>query len=204
MGRGGGRPLTPQVSLTALGVDYVGELPKSPSGNIWILTVVCPFSNFLQAIPVPEKTATTTAHALLYEVFLIFGLPATLQSDRGGEILNALLQRLTKLLSIKQVFTSGFRPCLNSSRERIHRFLNSAIGIFCEKNLSQWEQFLQPVVYSHNSSPMSGNSEVTPCFLVFGWDALSQETLSLQLLPQNLQADNYAHDLTSRLKTAHT
>ena len=46
-----------------LGVDYVGELPTAPSGNKWILTAVCPFSNFLRAIPVPDKTATTAARA---------------------------------------------------------------------------------------------------------------------------------------------
>ena len=29
-----------------IGIDYVGELPVSPSGNKYILTAVCPFSNF--------------------------------------------------------------------------------------------------------------------------------------------------------------
>ena len=31
-----------------LGADYVGPLPASPAGNKWILTAVCPFSNYLR------------------------------------------------------------------------------------------------------------------------------------------------------------
>ena len=36
-----------QHPFHTLGVDFVGELPMSPSGNKWILTAVCPCSNFL-------------------------------------------------------------------------------------------------------------------------------------------------------------
>ena len=71
-------------------------------------------------------------NALVHDIMLVFGFPGVLQSDRGGEWLNALLDRLTKLLSIKQVFTSSFRPRLNGATERVHRFLNAAIGIYCE------------------------------------------------------------------------
>ena len=113
-----------------LGIDYVGELPKTAAGSKWILTIVCPYSNFLSAVPVPDKTATTAAHAFLHNVAFLLGFPLVLQSDRGGEFLNALLARLTASLSIKQVFfTSGYRPRLNGVTECVHRFLNSALGI---------------------------------------------------------------------------
>ena len=173
-----------QHPFHTLGVDYVGELPLSPSGNKWILTAVCPYSNFLRAIPVPDKTAPTAARALLNEVFLQFGFPAVLQSDRGGEFLNAVL----------------YRPRLNGSTERVHRFLNSAIGIYCEQQQEHWENFLQPAVYAHNTSSISGTSDITPFFLVFGRDAPSPETLSLQLPPKSLPADHYAKQLIARMK----
>ena len=43
-----------------------------------------------------------------------------------------------KLLCIKQVFTSGFRPRLNGAPERPHRFLNTSLGIHCEQQQEQW------------------------------------------------------------------
>ena len=100
-----------------LGVDHVGELPTSPSGNKCILTTVCPFSNYLIPVPIPDKTTTMAAQVSSDHVFLKFGFPAVLQSDRGGKFLNAVLHRITKLLSIKHIFTSSYRPRLNDATE---------------------------------------------------------------------------------------
>ena len=186
-----------------LGIDNVGELPKTAAGNKWILTIVCPYSNFLRAVPVPDKTATTAAHAFLHNVAFLFGFPTVLQSDRGGEFLNTLSARLTTLLLIKQVFTSGYRPPLNGVTECAHRFLNSALGIYCEQNQDHWEEYLQPAVYSHNTSPISGTTDITPFFLTFGRHAPSPETISLDLPPSTLPADQYAQHLISRMKEAH-
>ena len=109
---------------------------------------MCPLSNFLRVISVSDKSATTAARALLQEVFLPYGFPSVLQSDRGGEWFHAVMHRLTTLLSIRHAFTSGFRPRLNSSTERAHRFLNSALGVYCEFNQERWEDYLQPAVYA--------------------------------------------------------
>ena len=160
-------------------------------------------SNYLRAIPVPDKTATTAAKAIFNDVFLLLGFPSVLQSDRGGEFLNALLHRLTKLLSVKQVFTSGFRPRLNGATERTHRFLNAALDIYCEHYQEQWEVFLQPVVYAHNVTPISGTSNISPLFLVYGKDAPSPETISLQLPPIPLPPDHYAKHILSGLTDGH-
>ena len=118
-----------------LGVDHVGKLPTSPNGNKWILTAVCPFSNYLISVLVPDKTATMAAQVLLDHVFLKFDFPAVLQSNRGGEFLNAVLHRITKLLSIKHIFTLSYRPHLNGATERVHCWLNAAI-VFFVNNIS--------------------------------------------------------------------
>ena len=107
------------------------------------------------------------------------------------------------MLSIQQVYTSGFRPRLNGSTERVHRFLNAALGIFCEKNQERWEECLQPAVYAHNTAPISGTKDITPFFLVFGRHAPSPETIALNLPPIRASADQYAHNLVSRMKQAH-
>lgn len=41
-----------QSPFYTIGIDYVGPLPQTPSGNKWIITAVCPYSSFLVAIPV--------------------------------------------------------------------------------------------------------------------------------------------------------
>ena len=158
---------------------------------------------YLRAIPVPDKTATTSAKAIFNDDFLLFGSPSILQS---GEFLNALLHRLTQLLSVKQVFTSCFLPPpprLNSATERIHCFLNLALGMYCEHHQEQWEEYLQPVVFTHNVAPISGTTNITPFFLVYGRDAPSPEAISLGLPPKTLPPDHYAKHIVFRLLDAH-
>lgn len=178
-----------------LAIDYVGELPISPNGNKWILTAVCPYSNFLRAIPVTDKHATTAARALYDHVFLEFGFPAVLQSGQGGEWTNAVLQEVTMLLSLEHVFTTSYRPCLNGSTERVHRWLNSALGIYCEKNQQLWEDFLQPATYAHDTSPIPGTDHITPFFLMIGRHAPSPEVLSFDMPTAPPYQSSYAKTL---------
>ena len=40
--------------FNTLGIDYVGPLPTTSSGNKWILTAVCPYSCLLYTSPSPR------------------------------------------------------------------------------------------------------------------------------------------------------
>ena len=122
-----------------LGIDFVGELPCSRNENQWILITVCPFSNYLVAILVRDKTAATGARALFDNGFLMFGLSSKLMSNCGGEWLTAVLDRVLKLLSIEHLLTTSYRPKLSGATERTHHHLNSASGIYCEKYQHLWK-----------------------------------------------------------------
>ena len=108
-----------------------------------------------------------------------------MQSDQGGEWLNAVLHQLTKLLSIEHIVTTSYRPCLYGSKKRVHRWLNAAVGI-CEKYQERWEEFLQPAVYAQNVSPIPGTGQISPFFLVFGCNAPSPEVITLDLPVESL------------------
>ena len=128
--------------VKVLRIDLVGPLPKSDNGNRYIPTAVCPFSHFLVALPTADRSAITAARALFDKVFLSLDFPATLLSDRGGEFLNAVLREVSRLLSIKNVFTFSYRPRANGATERVHRFMNSALAVFAFKWQKQWEDYL--------------------------------------------------------------
>ena len=117
-----------------LKIDFVGPLPTSTSGNKYILTAVCPFSNFLISVPVLDKTATTITRALSDKVFCKFGFSTVIQSDGGSEFLNAVLFRITKILNLKHIFTMPYRPHLNGCTKRVQQWLNSALVIYGDKH----------------------------------------------------------------------
>ena len=182
-----------------IGIDFVGELPCSPSGNRWILTIVYPFSNYLKAVPVKDKKAATAAKVLFEQVFLQFGFPSVLSSDRGGEWLNAVFQQLLKLLSIYHICTTSYRPRLNESTERTHRWSNTSLGIFCEKYQESWEHYLQAAAYVYSVTPIAGTDRIDPFLLVFGRRAPSPKVLSFELPSEEISHSKYAAQLITKM-----
>lgn len=189
--------------MDTLGIDFVGPFPKSSQGNRYILTAVCPFSHFLVAIPTCDKSAQTAARMIFDHVFLKFGFPRTLLSDRGGEFLNAIMENVAKHLSIERVFTSSYRPRANGSTERVHRFLNSALAIYASNCQRNWEDFLQPATFSHNTSVIDGTQDLTPFFLMYGRQPKSPESIVLEPPTAPTSRNEYAEHLVQRTSEAH-
>ena len=119
--------------MKVLGIGFAGPFPKSAIRNRYILTAVCPFFHVLVAIPTADRSVTTAARTLFDNVILKLDFPSTPLSDLGGEFLNAVLREVSRLLSIKQVFTSSYHPRANGATECVHRFMNLALAIFASK-----------------------------------------------------------------------
>ena len=62
-------------------IDCVGPLPKTKSGNQYLLTVMCASTRFPEAIPLRNISAKTIVKALI-KFFTLVGLPKSIQSDR--------------------------------------------------------------------------------------------------------------------------
>ena len=155
------------------------------------------------AIPTTDRSATTAARALFDNVFLKLDFPYTLLSDHGGEFLNAVLREVSNLLSIKQVFTSSYRTRANGSTERVHHFLKSALAIFASRWQKHRENYLQPAMYSHNTSTIDGTNGITPFFLMFDRNTTSPGTVAPWLPNQPINKNDYAKYLVQRITEAH-
>ena len=124
-----------------------------------IFTAACPFSHFLVAIPTTGRSATLAATAWFDNVFLKLDFLAALLSERGVEFLNTVLHKVSRLLSIKQVFTSSYCPRANEaslpaqSRGREEQYKRGQLIIYLPKSNNQADegislklaQYLEPL-----------------------------------------------------------
>ena len=62
-------------------IDCVGPLPRTKKGNEYLLTIMCPTTRFLEAIPLKTISARNIANHLL-RMFTVYGIPKEIQSDR--------------------------------------------------------------------------------------------------------------------------
>ena len=69
-------PRSPLGTITAsylaqiMAVDIVGPLPESDHGNSYIMVVGDYFSQWMEAVPIPNQEASIIADKLVDEVFL--------------------------------------------------------------------------------------------------------------------------------------
>lgn len=115
-------PISPQKPWEYVGVDFVGPLPRTKSGNTYLLVSVDYFSKWIEVCAVREATARVAAGKFISEVFARHGAPTYLISDRGSPFVSELFEHVGSIHRL----TTAYHPQTNAT-ERVNRTLKTAI-----------------------------------------------------------------------------
>ena len=161
----------PTFPFEFVALDFAGPYPETEQGNLYVLTVVDLFSGFITAVPVPDKTAETTAKVIMESIIPVHSVPLRILTDRGGEFRNRVMELLCQKLNIGHIITSPFNPQANGRCERTHRAMTSCLMKICNKDQSDWDQCLPFFTGAFNTSKSSA-SKFSPFYLVFARDPI--------------------------------
>ena len=75
--------------------DLVGPLPRTASGNQYILTMMCLYTKYAEAIPLRRVDNHTVLEAML-EIFARHGIHKIILTDQGTVFMSRLTQQLYK------------------------------------------------------------------------------------------------------------
>ena len=78
--------VTPQV-WHSVGMDLIGPFKPSTLGYKFVLTVTDYFSKYVEAIPIPDKSADSVAKGI-YKIYCRQGAPVHIITDQGKEFVN--------------------------------------------------------------------------------------------------------------------
>ena len=101
-------PFLYQILGKKVGIDLI-QLPKSPNGNQYCITLTDYFSKWPEAEAVPTKEASHVAAFHLKKIFR-HGSLEEIVSDQGTECCNQLIYLLEKHTSFKHKVTSAYHP----------------------------------------------------------------------------------------------
>ena len=73
-------------------MDCVSPLPKTKSGNEYLLTILFALTRFTEAIPLRNIKTKTTMKALM-KFFTFVGLPKTVQSDQVSNFMSVFFSK---------------------------------------------------------------------------------------------------------------
>ena len=89
-----------------LAVDIL-EVPLSSNNNHYLLVVQDYFTEWANAIPLPDQTAKRISSELV-KWFSIYGLPQVLHSDQGHNFESALIVETLHAFHINKLHTSAY------------------------------------------------------------------------------------------------
>ena len=132
-------------------IDCVGPLPKTKSGNEYLLTIMCASTRFPEAIPLRNIKTKTTVRALV-EFFTFVGLPKSVQSDQGSNFMSGIFQQVMHELGIKQNRSSAYHPESQGALERFHQTLKNMINSYCYDTEKDWVECIHPLLFAVRES----------------------------------------------------
>ena len=100
-------------------MDIVGPLPRSQSGNQYIL-VVCDYATrYPEAVAIKSIEAERIAEELI-KIFARVGVSEEILTDQGSNFTSSLLAELYRMLRVHPIRTSPYHPQTDGLVERFN------------------------------------------------------------------------------------
>ena len=137
----------PDRSFNQIAIDLVTECETSTSGNKYILTIIDHLTGWPEAFPIPDKSAETIVSTFINEYLPVHICHWYILSHNCTEFKNNLMDQVLKQLAIDRIFSAPYHPQSNGKLEVFHKYLKPTLKKLCEKDPSDWDKYLNQVLW---------------------------------------------------------
>lgn len=190
---------TAQSAFEKIFLDLVGPLPRDSNGYVYILTIQCDLSKYIEAYPLVSKSTDEVAKAFVNNFLLRYGIPRYFVSDRGTEFISSTMEQVCKLLKISKLHSTAYHHQSIGALENAHKHLGAYLRIQTDNHPESWSDWLPYWSFAYNTS-VHTETGYTPFELVFGKKCNLPSNLSSKQVDPIYNTDNYALELQYRLQ----
>lgn len=156
-----------ETPFQRVAVDLIGPIaPISDRGHRYVLTMVDYATRYPEAIALQRIDTESVAEAML-EVFCRLGFPSEILSDRGSQFTSDVMRELSRLIRVKQLFTTPYNPKCNGLCERANGTLKSMLKKMCQERPRDWDRYLPAVLFAYREVPQASTG-FSPFELLYG------------------------------------
>lgn len=187
-------PIIPLAPFVKWGIDFIGPFsPPSAKKNRYVILATDYTTKWVEARATKKNDAETAASFLFEQVFMRFGFPLELVSDRGVHFLNLLFESLIRFYDVKHRKTTPYNPRANGLTERANGLVCKVLTKVVEAYKLQWDMKLFSAVHAYNTTVKITTGR-SPYYMVFGQDAIhpvEAEVVTLRVLqyPEHAEGD---------------
>ncbi|KRY49842.1 Retrovirus-related Pol polyprotein from transposon [Trichinella britovi] len=110
--------MTAGYSLQRVGVDILGPLERTPSGNQYVLVLTDYFTKWAATFSLTNMETCTVAKVLVEKYIVYFGAPDYLHSDQGRSFEASVVMEICRFFGIRKTRSSPYNPQGNGQAER--------------------------------------------------------------------------------------
>ena len=149
-----------------IALDIVGPLPRSRSGNRYVL-VICDYAaRFPEAVPLRSIEAERIAEELI-KLFARVGIPGEILTDQGSNFTSQLLTEIYRLLHVHPIRTSPYHPQTDGLVERFNQTLKTMLRKTAVEEGKDWDKLLPYLLFEYREVPQDSTG-FSPYELLYG------------------------------------
>jgi hypothetical protein len=153
--------------MERVGIDILGPLPLSDSGNRYLLVAMDYFTKWPEVVALPNQEAITVATALVNNFFCRFGAPLELHSDQGRNFESAVMAEVCKLFGVLKTRATALFAQSSGLVERFNRTLMNSLSAVVSDHQRDWDQYVALVLLAYRCAEHSSTG-VAPCLAMLG------------------------------------
>ena len=148
-------------------MDITGPFAKTPEQNKYLLTFIDHATGYVEAFPMPDKTALSVYNVLQRKFVPSHTPPDVILCDNGQEFRSHIVTSYLTQLGVEIRHTASHNPRCNGRIERFHRTLKDMLRKTVNAQPSNWEDKLGDALLAHRTTT-SDSTGFTPFYLHHG------------------------------------
>lgn len=189
----------PQKPFHTLGVDFVGPLPMTNSGNKYLLVFVDHLTRWPEVFATATDDAEIVAKILVEQIICHYGAPAKILSDRGKAFIGKLMAFVYRYMGIHKINTTAYHPQCDGLVEGFNKTLKRMLAIMASQNQRDWDVYVPYAMMAYWNA-VHESTKFTPFELVFGMQA--RLPADVRMVPETIRGlkyEDYRAQLTKRM-----